>query len=91
MRLTPNFTRRELAGSYAAEHLGIDNTPSERLVEPLPVQEELPVELPSQPATASKSTPYAHKITLAWSRSHQLAAEVSGSLSGSQTEPAYLH
>jgi len=45
MRLTQNFTLRELAGSYTAERLGIDNTPSERVVERLPLQEELRVDV----------------------------------------------
>jgi len=46
MRLTRNFTLRELAGSYAAERLGIDNTPPERVLERLPLQEELRVDVP---------------------------------------------
>jgi hypothetical protein len=45
MRLTWNCTLRELAGSCTAERLGIDNTPSERVVERLPLQEELRVDV----------------------------------------------
>jgi len=45
MRLTQNLTLRELAGSYAAECLGIDSTPSERVVERLPLQKELSVDV----------------------------------------------
>ena len=45
MRLTQNFTLRELAGSHTAQRLGIDNTPSERVVERLPLQEELGVDV----------------------------------------------
>jgi hypothetical protein len=44
-----NLTLRELAWSSTAERLGIDNTPSERVVERLPLQEELRVGVDTQP------------------------------------------
>jgi hypothetical protein len=45
MSLTPNLTLPELAASSTAERLGIDNTPSKRVVERLPLQEELGVDV----------------------------------------------
>jgi hypothetical protein len=45
MRLTLHFTLRELVRSYTAERLGIDNAPSERVLERLPLQEELRVDV----------------------------------------------